>query len=195
MQHEASADYIQTGGEIAGHIAALSHESHNYVTVYVGVDDLQAYLDKSVVLGGKALLPVIRIPYLQFFLVCRSRGKRHRAVPGHREADRMIAARYIPRPPLADFVDQFWYWDANTLPHSKERLLPDGSMTLAFNLGQDRIRIFDRHDMSTFSTLRGQTFSGAHSKLLCAGHREHVEHCGGPFQAGRGVPVLPRVGD
>ena len=66
MQHEAVADYIQTGGEISGHITALGHEPHNYVTVYIGVDDVQAYLDKAVALGGKALLPVITIPHGQF---------------------------------------------------------------------------------------------------------------------------------
>jgi uncharacterized protein len=66
IQHEAAADYIKTGGEIGGHITALGHQPHNYVTVYIGVDDVQAYLDKAVALGGRALAPVITLPTGQF---------------------------------------------------------------------------------------------------------------------------------
>ena len=36
------------------------------MTVYIEVDDVQAYLDKAVALGGKAFLPVIPIPQGQF---------------------------------------------------------------------------------------------------------------------------------
>ena len=57
-------EMIQTGGEsgINGHITALGHEPHHYVTVYVQVDDLQAYLDKARTLGGKTLVPPVEIP-------------------------------------------------------------------------------------------------------------------------------------
>src|SRR5580658_1370305 len=54
------------GSGINGHITMLGHEPHNYVTVYVAVDDVQAYLDKAVSLGGKSLTPVITIPNGQF---------------------------------------------------------------------------------------------------------------------------------
>jgi predicted enzyme related to lactoylglutathione lyase len=54
------------GTGINGHITALGHEPHNYVTVYIEVDDVQKYLDKATELGGKALLPVISIPEGQF---------------------------------------------------------------------------------------------------------------------------------
>jgi hypothetical protein len=54
------------GSGINGHITSLGHEPHNYVTVYIEVDDVQAYLDKAVALGGKAILPVIPIPQGQF---------------------------------------------------------------------------------------------------------------------------------
>jgi predicted enzyme related to lactoylglutathione lyase len=53
-------------GDIGGHITALGHEPHNYASVYIGVDDVQAYLDKAISLGGMALLPVITIPSGQF---------------------------------------------------------------------------------------------------------------------------------
>ncbi|HMD32525.1 MAG TPA: VOC family protein [Candidatus Acidoferrales bacterium] len=49
-------------GGITGHITALGHEPHNYVTVYVQVDDVKASLEKAVALGGKALVPPVEIP-------------------------------------------------------------------------------------------------------------------------------------
>ena len=67
--HEAGpATKIDTGAGsgINGHITSLGHEPNNYVTLYVDEDDVQAYLDKAVALGGKALLPVIAIPQGQF---------------------------------------------------------------------------------------------------------------------------------
>jgi uncharacterized protein len=56
MVSTASAEGIQ------GHISALGHEPHNYVTVYVQVEDVQAYLDKAQKLGGKQLVPPVEIP-------------------------------------------------------------------------------------------------------------------------------------
>ncbi len=68
MQEAGPATMIDTGAGsgIPGHITALGHEPHNYVTVYIEVEDVQAYLDKAVALGGKALLPVITLPTGQF---------------------------------------------------------------------------------------------------------------------------------
>ncbi len=62
------AAVINTGGAggINGHITALGHEPHNYVTVYVQVDDIQAYLDKAKALGGKVLVPPVPIPTGKF---------------------------------------------------------------------------------------------------------------------------------
>ena len=54
------------GSGINGHITSLGHEPHNYVTVYVQVDDLKAYLDKAKALGGKVLVPPVPIPTGKF---------------------------------------------------------------------------------------------------------------------------------
>ena len=62
IQRTGPASMIDTGGGgINGHITALGHEPHHYVNIYVQVDDLQAYLDKAVGLGGKAILPPMPI--------------------------------------------------------------------------------------------------------------------------------------
>jgi len=64
MQEAGPATMIDTAGNggINGHITALGHEPHHYVTVYVQVDDVKAYLDKAQALGGKILVPPVEIP-------------------------------------------------------------------------------------------------------------------------------------
>ncbi len=64
IQMAGPAAMISTGATsgIQGHITALGHEPHHYVTVYVQVDDVQAYLKKAESLGGKTLVPPVEIP-------------------------------------------------------------------------------------------------------------------------------------
>jgi uncharacterized protein len=64
IQPMGPAGMIQTGGTggIQGHISSLGHEPHNYVTVYVQVDDIEAYLAKAEGLGGKKIVGPVKIP-------------------------------------------------------------------------------------------------------------------------------------
>jgi predicted enzyme related to lactoylglutathione lyase len=67
IQQYGPAGFINTGeGGIPGHTTSLGHEPYNYVTVYVQVDDVKAYLDKAVALGGKMLVPPVEIPTGKF---------------------------------------------------------------------------------------------------------------------------------
>jgi len=47
---------------IPGHITSLGHEPEHYTIFYVEVDDVQAALDKVAALGGKTLVPPVKIP-------------------------------------------------------------------------------------------------------------------------------------
>jgi predicted enzyme related to lactoylglutathione lyase len=63
IQEAGPAANIEAAGHgIAGHITALGHEPFHYTIFYVEVDDVKAYLDKAVTLGGKVLVPPIKIP-------------------------------------------------------------------------------------------------------------------------------------
>lgn len=53
---------IQAGGGIPGHFTSLGHEPHQYVNVYIEVDDVAAYLAKVVAAGGKKLVGPVEIP-------------------------------------------------------------------------------------------------------------------------------------
>jgi predicted enzyme related to lactoylglutathione lyase len=58
----ASMIDTQAGTGINGHITALGHEPHRYVTFYVAVDDVAAYLAKAESLGAKTVVPPVDIP-------------------------------------------------------------------------------------------------------------------------------------
>ncbi len=70
------AAMVDTGSEngIQGHITSLGHEPHNYVTVYVEVDDLQATIDQATSLGGKMIVPPVPIPRGHFAWIADPEG-------------------------------------------------------------------------------------------------------------------------
>ena len=47
---------------IEGHLTSLGHEPHNYVMIYVEVDDVVAYASKVESLGGSVVIPETAIP-------------------------------------------------------------------------------------------------------------------------------------
>lgn len=60
---------IKTGSEkgIQGYLTALGHEPHNYVMVYVEVDNIAAHCEKAVELGGKVMVPETDVPEMGKF--------------------------------------------------------------------------------------------------------------------------------
>jgi predicted enzyme related to lactoylglutathione lyase len=69
IEQQGPAAMINTGGDtgIMGHISALGHEPHNYVTFYAQVDDLNAYLERAATLGGKTVVPPTEVPGMGHF--------------------------------------------------------------------------------------------------------------------------------
>jgi len=55
------------GPGIGGHLNSLGHEPHKYVTVYAGVENLQASIDQAVKLGGKCIVPPVEVPGMGHF--------------------------------------------------------------------------------------------------------------------------------
>lgn len=52
---------------IGGHLTALGHPPHQYVTVYALVDDIEATLAQVVKLGGSMLIPKTEVPTMGWF--------------------------------------------------------------------------------------------------------------------------------
>lgn len=60
---EMSTD-IDTNNDVGinGHITALGHEPHNYINLYIGVDDIDAQLQAIEAAGGQTVVPRTPIP-------------------------------------------------------------------------------------------------------------------------------------
>ncbi len=66
LGHGADPKGDASGG-IGGHISALGHPPHQYVTVYAQVDDIEATLAKVERLGGKTMIPKQEVPGMGWF--------------------------------------------------------------------------------------------------------------------------------
>ena len=47
---------------IKGHIVALGHEPHNFINMYIGVEDINAQLKRIEAAGGQTLVPRTEVP-------------------------------------------------------------------------------------------------------------------------------------
>ncbi len=52
---------------IGGHLMALGHPPHQYVTIYAQVDNIEAALAKAEKLGGSTLIPKQEVPGMGWF--------------------------------------------------------------------------------------------------------------------------------
>lgn len=58
-----SSTRVQTGSDgIEGAVTSLGHEPHNYVMIYVEVDDLEATLERATELGGEVTIGPLPTP-------------------------------------------------------------------------------------------------------------------------------------
>jgi AraC-like DNA-binding protein len=104
----------------------------------------------------------------------------------------IILHHALPHPPLSDFVEIFWLYEADTpSPPTKERRLPDGSMELVINLRDDLVRIYDRHHPDQFHSYRGSIISGVHSQFTLIDTTSQASVIGIHFKPGGAFPFLP----
>ena len=101
----------------------------------------------------------------------------------------MITAHYVPGPPLSQFVSVFWYWDGYVQSHPQERLLPDGGMTIAFNLGEQKVTQYEI-DSTASCDASAQVICGARSTYMVADTANMVTTLGIQFKPGGAFPFL-----
>jgi AraC-like DNA-binding protein len=103
----------------------------------------------------------------------------------------MLYLTHIPKPPLNDFVELFWFYDGfPRRTHQKERLMPDGSVELVINLHENQARIYDRHDLEKCERLPGALLSGPHSSFFVIDTAEQDSVIGIHFKPGGAFPFL-----
>lgn len=101
-----------------------------------------------------------------------------------------IYRTYIPQPPLATFVDKFWWYEGNKPTHVRERRLPDGAMELVVNLREDATTIYGGQAHNQLQRLRGCVISGAHSEFSILDTANLVSVVGVHFKPGGAFPFF-----
>ncbi len=104
----------------------------------------------------------------------------------------MIFRTYRPGPPLSDFVELFWLYEGYvpSHAHSKERLLPTGTMELVINLNEDRVRVYDPDQTDRFESFRGALICGAQSQFFVIDTAQQSSVIGVHFRPGGAFPFL-----
>jgi AraC-type DNA-binding domain-containing proteins len=100
-----------------------------------------------------------------------------------------------PAPPLSRFVELLWYYENAPKPHQKERLMPDGCITLVINLIEDETRLYDPDDLDKVRKLTGCTVSGPHTKCFAIDTDEQTCVIGISFRPAGAVPFLKLPSD
>jgi AraC-like DNA-binding protein len=102
----------------------------------------------------------------------------------------IIFRRYTPQSPLSAFVNQFWSYEGQQLPHLKERVLPGGSIELIINLRENLIRIYDRVNPERYECFRGAVVVGAHSEFFVIDTVSQQSLLGIHFKPGGAFPFF-----
>ena len=103
----------------------------------------------------------------------------------------MLFYTHIPQPPLSNFVDLLWFYDGYSPgPHSKERLMPDGSIELVINLKDDEARIYDRENLDKCTRLPGALLCGPHSSFFVIDTAQQASVIGIHFKPGGAFPFF-----
>jgi AraC-like DNA-binding protein len=101
----------------------------------------------------------------------------------------MLYRCYTPSPPLAAFVDRIWFC-SDAPPHTRERILPSGTLELVVNLREDEIRVYDPSHPGGCRRFSGAVLSGAYSRYFVIDPQVHASIVGVHFRPGCAVPFL-----
>jgi AraC-like DNA-binding protein len=103
-----------------------------------------------------------------------------------------IYSTYVPRAPLADFVESLWSYESHApLLHARERRLPSGSVELVINLREDVVRVYDRQDTNKLHSFRTGVISGPYSTFFLIDTSCPSSMIGVAFKPGGAAPFLP----
>jgi AraC-like DNA-binding protein len=102
---------------------------------------------------------------------------------------------HVPSAPLSHFISMMWFGDDYIVPHSLERVLPTGEMSLIINLWENRTRVYNADDPSKFTTCDGSIVVGAYSAFAVIDTDEQRSTAGVVFRPGGAFPFfgLPAV--
>ena len=107
----------------------------------------------------------------------------------------MNYAERNPAPPLSSYIERLWYYDSLDLPHSRERVLPDGGFELIINLQDVPRKLFNRHDPTRYDLFHRGWMSGAHWQHLVIDVLRGSSMIGAHFRPGGAAPFMGMPAD
>jgi AraC-like DNA-binding protein len=102
----------------------------------------------------------------------------------------MQMLRYRPAPPLAAFIDQFWYACGYAPDRKRQTALPTGSVDLTFNLASDDLWVFADAADRVGMKFDGAVVHGAQSRYFVLDARRDIHVVGVHFRPGGGAALL-----
>jgi len=101
----------------------------------------------------------------------------------------MIFRQVRPPPPLNHFIEFFWYWKGEPLPHAKELIMASPTMGLLVNLHEDALRHYDGDAFGVEHRSRGIAISGVCTRHFAIDAMQ-PEIMGLRFRAGGAYPFF-----
>lgn len=101
----------------------------------------------------------------------------------------MILRCHTPAPPLGEFVERFWHC-SDTPSHSRERILPSGTVELVVNLRDDEVLVYHPAHPARVRRLSGAVVSGPYSRFFVIDPLQHAAMMGVHFRPGGASSVL-----
>jgi AraC-like DNA-binding protein len=95
-----------------------------------------------------------------------------------------------PGPPLDRFVGVIWVMENGPTAHSKERLLPDGSVETVFSLHEERFPVYSRENLERREIFRRNVVCGPHSQPFAIDTSAETSVAGVHFKPGGAFPFL-----
>jgi hypothetical protein len=96
---------------------------------------------------------------------------------------------YRPVPPLKGLVENLWSL-SDAPAHTRERIMPSGTIELVINLDEDEFRIYGAAGSKPPKRFPGAMVSGAYSGPFVIDTREHASIMGVHFAPGGALPFL-----
>ena len=96
---------------------------------------------------------------------------------------------YVPKAPLSEFVEQFWYWKHRS-PRCLERILPWGTFEFVIRLGNDRTEIIHPGKLGQTEVFSGALLTGPQTRSFVLDKSQQDELIGIHFRPGGAFPFF-----
>ncbi len=105
----------------------------------------------------------------------------------------MLFRSYRPGLPLGAFVENFWLYEGYASPYPKERIPPDGTFKIVFNLAHDALRIHDPWQPARCTRFSGALVSRPFTRPFVTDASDEASILGVNFRLGGAFAVLGRA--